>query len=110
MVDVQRGFIPGRQLGENIVDLDSAGRAFGLEGETSFVEHLGKRFCPLLAFFDFAAAFSSLIQRWLFLVLPFIGTPAGIYNVLEANYFFVDTYAELGHSTVFLFLVTCGVL
>ena len=68
MVDVQRGFIPGRQLGQNIVDLDSAARAFGMQGETSFSDPLGKSLCPLLAFYDFAAAFPYLIQRSMFLV------------------------------------------
>jgi hypothetical protein len=110
MVDVQRGFIPGRQSCQNIVDLDSAGRAFGMEGEVSFSNLHGPHLCPLLAFYDFAAAFPSLIQRWMFLVLTAIGMPAGIFNVVEANYFFVDTHTTVGQRIVFLFLVRCGVL
>ena len=81
MVDVQRGFMSGRELGQNIVDLDSAGRAFGMEGEVSFIDPLGAHLLPLLAFFDFAAAFPSLIQEWMYLVRRFIGMPIGLFNI-----------------------------
>ena len=93
MVDVQRGFTPGRQIGQNIVDLDSGARAFGMTGEVSFSNPLGKFLCPLLAFFDYAAAFPSLSQQFMFLVLSFIGMPEGLYRVVEANYFFIATHS-----------------
>ena len=110
MVDVQRGFTPGRQIGQNIVDLDSGARAFGMTGEVSFSNPLGKFLCPLLAFFDYAAAFPSLSQQFMFLVLSFIGMPEGLYRVVEANYFFIATHTKIGQAAMFLFLVRCGVL
>ena len=49
---IQRGFVAGRQLTQNIVDLDAAARAFGHRELASSA--------PVLAFWDVAAAFPSL--------------------------------------------------
>ena len=46
----------------------------------------------------------------MFRVLSFIGIPSGIYHVVAANYFFVDTYTSMGETMMFLFMVRCGVL
>jgi hypothetical protein len=61
----QNGFVPGRQLGQNIVDLDAEGRK---RGTMSMMGSL-----PTLAAFDYAAAFPSVSQEWLHFALQIIG-------------------------------------
>ena len=36
--------------------------------------------------------------------------PIGLFNIVDACYFFVDTHATIGQTTAFLHFVICGVL
>ena len=55
----------------NVVDLDSASRAFACDPHALL---------PLLAGFDFGTAFPSLSQQWLFIVLLVSGVPDGFHS------------------------------
>ena len=70
----QRGFVPDRQLANNITDADAALRAF------AWITHL----LPVALLTDIKAAFPHLSQKYLFLVMEVIGAPEGFRNVLMA--------------------------
>ena len=99
---LQRGFVPGRQLLENVVDLDAFGRAHGMSSVAGDP--------AVMAFWDFAAAFPSLAHRWLMLVSAACGLPAGMLLLLEAMYSVNLAYGAVGASLRFLFAVWAGVL
>eukprot|EP00959_Pyramimonas_sp_CCMP1952_P242816 5075552-Pyramimonas_sp.AAC.1 len=65
---MQRGFIPTRNLGMNIFELDAYARMAGLEPSAS--ERL-----PLLLAFDYSHAFLSVSHEWSFLVLSACSLP-----------------------------------
>jgi len=99
---IQRGFIVGRNFVDNIVDLDTVARIYGMNPLSLL---------PLLALYDFGAAFPSVIHQWLFLCLQFAGIPEGMMNIFYEMYSFV---AALGYSedgvVRFLFWILSGVL
>ena len=72
---LQNGFTPFRQLVQNLVDLDSAARCFGRSEMASKY--------PLLASWDYIAAFPSVAHRWLRLILPIIGFPRGVVSLVR---------------------------
>ena len=62
-VGVQRGFVADRNASNNVVDIDAASRFFGLQ---AFQQ---PSLLPLIALFDFQAAFPSVSQVFLMLAL-----------------------------------------
>ena len=99
---LQRGFVAGRHLLANVVDLDAHGREHGMAscvGDPA-----------VLAFWDFAAAFPSLAHQWLMLVAAARGLPAGMLLLLEATYVADLTYGSVGAPRRFLFAIWAGVL
>ena len=73
--DSQRGFLPGRSLIQNVVQIDTAMRTAALEQEAAGA-----------LFFDFAAAFPSLAHDYLHAVLKHLGLPASFSRFVEALY------------------------
>ena len=55
---LQRGFVPGRQLIENVLDLDTASRIHSIQSSPAML--------PVIALWDFAAAFPSILHAWIF--------------------------------------------
>ena len=53
---MQRGFVAGRQLGLNVVELDSGARAAAAAAD---------KFVPVMALFGFVTAFPRLAQELL---------------------------------------------
>ena len=94
----QRGFLRGRQPAVNILLLDAIARCF------SFPRAGG---CPMLLFFDIAAAFPSLSHKFLFVMLQYIGCPAGLVAALRSFYTGVTGISMAG---TFLFKILSGVL
>ena len=86
---LQRGFVLGRQLVGNVMDLDTCARICGMDALAPIAKV--KFICPLLALFDFAAAFPSVAHEWLFAVLAARGCPDGFINVVRAMYPLVTT-------------------
>ena len=85
--ECQRGFVHGRQLVRNVVDLDTHARIFSMSATK---EHL-----PALAFWDFAAAFPSVIHEFLFLAIAFFGLPEGFCNLIEGIYYINLAYIDM---------------
>lgn len=76
----QRGFIGGRMIVDNVIELDTYGRIVamqaGVASSTSESVHGKVGEClPALAFFDFAAAFPSVAWAYLWLCMHFAGLP-----------------------------------
>ena len=69
----QRGFLPGRSLLANVVDVDEGAM------EVSLTQERGALFL-----FDFRAAFPSVSHRYVFAVLSHLGIPAGIMRFLRS--------------------------
>ena len=65
---------------------------------------------PVLAFWDFAAAFPSILHAWIFMVIRFYEFPGGPRNLVEGIYFMNLTYMSIDSVTVFLFVFLSGVL
>ena len=114
----QNGFVPGRQLLQNPVDIDTCSRinAFICMARRS-VSTIDAPLDPLLAsllaitaLFDFAAAFPSIIHEWIFLVLEAIQAPRGFINLVRSMYTNVEAYGNSEGNLVFLFDVHGGVL
>ena len=71
----QRGFLPGRSLIQNVVEIDGEMRVASALGENSAA-----------VFFDFAAAFPSLSHDFLHAVLAHVQLPATIRRFVQALY------------------------
>jgi len=74
--DKQRGFMPGRKLADNILEVE----AHGIINAA-----LGKHSAGIMLF-DFRAAFPSLQHKFLFYVLKRMGIPRRMLNVLVKLY------------------------
>ena len=90
------------------MDLDTCARICGMAALAPIAK--GKLICPLLAFFDFAAAFPSVAHEWLFAVLAARGCPDGFINVVRAMYSLVTTFFRTDGRLSFLCWVLAGVL
>ena len=75
---IQRGFVAGRQLVLNIVDLDAIARA------QANYNHFNNE--SILVLWDFMAAFPSLRHQLISIVFRHYGFPRGFINFLELCY------------------------
>jgi hypothetical protein len=66
--------------------------------------------CPILAFFDIAAAFTSLFHSWMFLALEACGAPSGLYQLVQAMYTCISTSTVIDGRKFFLYWIWSGVL
>ena len=107
----QNGFVKGRQLLQNVVDLDALARILSMNASMfNSGADLNKLKVAILAFFDFAAAFPSVAHQWLFIALEASGAPSWFYNYVKALYSANDTYHMNSHGKQFLFAFLAGVL
>jgi hypothetical protein len=108
-------------LVQNVVDLGFAGRAGALRygarrGSVDFDCDLSivKDGCigalPVLALFDFAAAFPSVAHAWIRAVLLCINIPRGVLCAFDALYEGNEAYWQSGGFACWLFTVVSGVL
>ena len=72
----QRGFLPGRSMLQNVLDIDGEMRAASLQSEHAAA-----------VFFDFAAAFPSLAHEYLQDVLEYLQLPKTFRNFVSCLYF-----------------------
>ena len=117
-IDIQTGFIHGRILIQNVVDLDFHARmqAFDFFSERKKMQmiHISSKgmvnSLPFLLLWDFASAFPSVAHAWLFSVLDAIklwrGFVTGIRNLYSGN----KAYGQSGGVMVFMFMIVSGVL
>ena len=96
---LQNGFLFRRNFLNNIVDLDTHARVYSMQPSL-----------PVLLFTDFGAAFPSLIQQWLFLVLQRSGFPSGLISFLEGIHNLVSAVGRAGSASKFLFFIMRGVI
>jgi len=114
---MQRGFVPGRQLVQNVVDTDTHSRIyamrcmFGRGADFSGLLHPDQvANLAISTFFDFTAAFPSVSHAWLFQVLRAIRLPVGLLSLVKAMYLDNRAYSSLNGSLQYLFTVSAGVL
>ena len=81
----QGGFVSGRNFLRNLVDIDAAGRIFSskFEGASEHVKRIVKNF-PVISSNDSGAAFPSIIQAWIWLVLRYRKLPARFIMFFQA--------------------------
>jgi hypothetical protein len=115
----QRGFVPGRNFLSNVVDLDSAARLYSLYATGRFFSDVPKSeplpagktsLIPVLPFFDFAAAFPSVIHRWIFLAIERRGFPYWFRSLIKCIYHRAAAFSPAASGTVLLFHFARGVL
>jgi hypothetical protein len=94
--------VAGRELTQNIVDLDTAARCFGTASQ--------KDKLPILAFWDGIAAFPSVAHAWLWTVLKCSGFPLGFINLIRGIYCMNGSWAVGSDGFEFLFWIWAGVL
>ena len=99
---LQRGFVPGRQLVANVVDLDTHARVHGMQSDVS--DH------SVLSLFGFAAAFPSLGHSWIFACLLAFGVPEGAADLIGSIYHFNIALAAVGGAFTPLLFIFSGVL
>ena len=107
---LQRGFVPDRQMIENVLDLDTAARIYGARGHEDFEQGELSTLCPLISLWDLMAAFPSVKHGWLFVVIENAGFPSGWINIIKAMYTLVRTFARCDADLLFLYWVLSGVL
>ena len=86
---IQRGFVAGRQLVLNIVDLDALARS------QANLNYFPKE--SILALWDFLAAFPSVRHQWIFAVFRAYGFPEGFCSFIEALLFHNVAYLHNGN-------------
>ena len=103
----QRGFVPGRNFLNNIVDLDSASRIYSNYAMGRGFSAVNIALIPILALFDFATAFPSVIHDWIFINLEHRKFPAWFIRFIKAIYKDAAAYCfDGGHlNLLFIFIV-----
>ena len=80
----QKGFISGRLITQNVIDIES--HAIQAALRTSLGPGPEQLCNPVAVFFDFGAAFPSLAQRFLWILLAAIGFPPEVVKALQELY------------------------
>ena len=65
---------------------------------------------PILAFFDYAAAFPSVAHRLIFITLRALGFPRGLQRYFKALYSDNKCYARLKGKSIFLYVLASGII
>ena len=94
----QQGFLPGRSLLANLLDVETASMITSLNTEAGA--------CMLM---DFASAFPSKSQEFMMIVLKHIGVPQGAMNFINALYNNSFCRVRHGNCTVDGFRLEAGV-
>ena len=68
--DMQRGFLRGRKMIRNVLDVDLHSMKIALKAERG-----------ALVLFDFEAAFPSILQEYLLNMLDALGVPSSFYSI-----------------------------
>ena len=99
---LELGFVHGRQLIKNVVDLDTHARIFSMASNASLLS--------ALTFWDYAAVFPSVIHDWIFLVVAANGFPEGFCNLIDGIYYINMAYIDISGQIIFLLTYLSGVL
>ena len=96
--DMQRGFLDGRSMLSNVVDVDFEAMRVSLKHPRGAI-----------VLFDFASAFPSISQTYLWKVLAHIGLPDGVLRAIQLMYANNLHYIKVKGSTLPSFTATSGV-
>lgn len=103
----QRGFVPGRQMLDNVVDIDSHARLSTLDSEVI----AGKPSdLPMIVAFDFKSAFTMVMHIWVDEVLGFYGTPPALHRAIMEFYTGNIALTQAGCGFVPLMPILSGIL
>ena len=100
--------MPDRFLVLNASDLDSAGRILAMRARFHNETTFAKKVIACLAFFDFAAAFASIIHGWIIAVLVFQGFPTRFVNLVKTLHYDNGAYSTMTRQLVFFLLLPVG--
>ena len=83
----QNGFVGGRNFLNNVVDMDAAGRIYSTKffGSSEHIRSFVKNI-PVFIPCDFSAAFPSIIQAWVWLVMEYRKLPRSFITLMKAMY------------------------
>ena len=81
----QRGFLADRMMVDNVIELDTYGRIASLSVD-SRRELPRKTNLPVMAFFDFAAAFPSVAWMYLWMCMQYCGLPRAYIKAFQKMY------------------------
>ena len=95
----QRGFISGRSILQNVIDIETAALAASYDADRR----------PVILLFDFAAAFPSLPREYLWTCLRALGVPASSISALRNLYADNQHFFKFGGLLHTAFNVTSGV-
>ena len=119
-IETQRGFIHGRQLVQNPVDLDFHMRAMALGFRRDHSVHSPGLIevptpgvaatIPLGVLYDSASDFPSVGHAWLFLVLEAIKIWPAFLCAIRCLYADNHAYADDGGLIIYLFAILSGIL
>ena len=93
-VQVQRGFISGRSMLENVVEV----------GSHAMRASFNPRNRAALVLYDFAAAFPSLARAYMWMALTYMGFPPYVIRALQALYADNKHFFGLGGLMTFAFI------
>ncbi len=106
----QRGFVPKRNFLNNIVDLDSASRVYSNHAMGRESNKVNIALIPILALFDFAIAFPSVIHDWIFINLDYREFPSWFICLIKAIYKDAAAYCFKNGNLCLMFYFYSGVL
>ena len=96
--DAQQGFLAGRSLIKDVMDVDEAMRTYAMRG----------RF-PAAIFYDFQAAFPSLSQAFLLVTLEHLGLPPHIIQFIRCLYYDNRCWISIGGKRHAGFTIKAGI-
>ena len=96
--DGQRGFLPGRSLLANVIDIEHA-----MQMGTASDED------PAAIFFDFKAAFPSISHEFITISLKELGLPSFLCNYIDSLYYDNESWVTVGSKRCSKFLVAARI-
>ena len=94
----QRGFLPGRSLLANVVDIEHAMQVGSVSDED-----------PAAIFFDFKAAFPSISHDFIAISLKELGLPSFLCNYINSLYYDNESWVTVGNRRFGKFPVAAGI-
>ncbi|CAK0807904.1 unnamed protein product [Prorocentrum cordatum] len=100
---IQRGFIPQRNFGVNILELDTVSRVYSdVPSAESNV--------PVLVALDYGAAFPSLSQEFMRAVLNEMQAPRACLSIIDQLYLELEAFAMVRNTPTHAWWVTSGIV
>ena len=105
----QNGFCSGRNFLNNLLELDSAGRIYSMKYHSE-CPNSNPSNIPILAAYDYEAAFPSVSQEWIWLVLRYRGLPESYINLFKGIHYRACCVVKHNNMKICILLFLSGVL